>query len=461
MGTMSQVHDAPAPPLHPARLPLLRPRQGRWLAGVCRGIALHLGIHVAWVRAAAVALACWYGVGVVAYVALWMLIPAGDPFEEAARLWQEQRGGTNGPLARGNRPLPGQARDYASLDYTQLQEDASHRTTQTESLQQMWRAAPKPAILACAAVGCFAVAALLVRWQQTDTMALPFALTLAGAALPWLKFNAPSGQLRMTVIGIVLVFLGYALFMVQHVGADGSVSLGRTLASGLALLAGVTTALVPWIVSLVRRLGAERASKEREEERADMTAHLHDGVLQTLALIQLHANEPQQVFTLARSQERELRSWLYQERTASDRSVSAGLTQIAAEVEDTHGRPIEVVTVGDARPSAQTDALLDAAMQAMVNAVTHGGEPVSVYCEAGERAVEVYVRDHGDGFDIDGIEPDRLGIRESIIGRIQRRGGDVEIVSRPGWGTEVRMRMPIAQPVQSQAAPQQEDRRQA
>lgn len=103
-----------------------------------------------------------------------------------------------------------------------------------------------------------------------------------------------------------------------------------------------------------------------------MTAHLHDGVLQTLALIQLHADDQQTVFSLARSQERELREWLYQERTTSDRSVNAGLKEIAAHVEDTHGKPIEVVTVGDARPSAQTDALLDATQQALINAVTHG-----------------------------------------------------------------------------------------
>ena len=117
-------------------------------------------------------------------------------------------------------------------------------------------------------------------------------------------------------------------------------------------------ALIPLLMTLIRNIWQERALKEREEERADMTAHLHDGVLQTLALIQLHADDEQQVFTLARSQERELRSWLYQERTTSDRSVSAGLQEIAAQVEDTHGKPIEVVTVGDARPSAQTDALL-------------------------------------------------------------------------------------------------------
>ena len=124
--------------------------------------------------------------------------------------------------------------------------------------------------------------------------------------------------------------------------------------------------------------------------------------------------------------------------------MNAGLKEIAAHVEDTHGKPIEVVTVGDARPSAQTDALLDATQQALINAVTHGGEPISVYCEASSKLVEVFVRDHGNGFDVNAIPANRLGIRESIIGRIKRRGGTVEIVSRPQWGTEVRMHMPIA-----------------
>lgn len=136
-------------------------------------------------------------------------------------------------------------------------------------------------------------------------------------------------------------------------------------------------------------------------------------------------------------------------------------------VEDTHGKPIEVVTVGDARPSAQTDALLEATQQALINAVTHGGEPVSVYCEANDTLVEVFVRDHGDGFDMHTVPANRLGIRESIIGRIKRRGGTVEIVSRPHWGTEVRMHMPIAatpartQPAAGDATQQQQRQQQS
>lgn len=272
---------------------------------------------------------------------------------------------------------------------------------------------------------------------------LPIVPCLAGMGLPWLNTRARNGQAWLTLVGEGLIFTAFLVFVAQTVARNGAVPFGSAIACGFALLVAAICALIPLLMTLIRNIWQERALKEREEERADMTAHLHDGVLQTLALIQLHADDEQQVFTLARSQERELRSWLYQERTTSDRSVSAGLQEIAAQVEDTHGKPIEVVTVGDARPSAQTDALLDAARQAMVNAVTHGGEPVSVYCEADRHQVEVFVRDHGNGFDIDDIPPERLGIRESIIGRVRRRGGTVEIVSRPDWGTEVRMHMPL------------------
>ena len=165
-----------------------------------------------------------------------------------------------------------------------------------------------------------------------------------------------------------------------------------------------------------------------------MTAHLHDGVLQTLALIQMHADEPQTVFSLARQQERELRDWLYQDRTPSERSVNAG---VEADRRRGGGRARQADRGGDGgrRPAQRPDdALLDAARQALVNAATHGGEPISVYCEASGGTVEVFVRDHGNGFDVHTIPEDRLGIRESIVGRIKRRGGTVEIVSATALG---------------------------
>lgn len=289
----------------------------------------------------------------------------------------------------------------------------------SESLEQMFANAPRPALLAMAGLLMLGLCVAMAAKGIEGTLIVPLLLGVVGVGVSWLRFNAKDGQLWTMLGGIAVIFVAYAIYIATHVRIMQSArhATFTMLVAGLALLVGVLLAIVPWIMTLVRDLGTERALKEREEERADMTAHLHDGVLQTLALIQLHAGDQQTVFSLARQQERELREWLYQERTTSDRSVNAGLKQIAAHVEDTHGKPIEVVTVGDARPSAQTDALLDATQQALVNAVTHGGEPVSVYCEAGDKLVEVFVRDHGDGFDVEAIPANRLGIRESIIGR--------------------------------------------
>ena len=413
-------------PLLPARMPLTRPKRGRWLTGVCKGIALHLGISVMWVRLAFIALTCLYGAGIIAYVFLWIFMPAGDPqaVASAEHIPVEQA-----PLARGNQPAQAGVEDTA---------------VSAESLSEAIQRAPKPALVALAGFVLLTIGLLLVGTGADSQLIIPLLLGLAGIALAWMNLSPNGTQLLSMLGGIALIFIGWAIYVSNVTYVGWGTSPRRIMLSGFIMIACIVLAVMPWANAMLQRLSREQALKEREEERADMTAHLHDGVLQTLALIQLHFEDPSTVFTLARGQERELREWLYQERATSDRSVSAGLKQIAAEVEDEHGKPIEVVTVGDAHPSAQTDALLDATRQALVNAVTHGSEPVSLYCEATDTTVEVFVRDHGEGFDIDAIPPDRLGIRESIIGRIKRRGGTVEIVSRAGWGTEVRMHMPIA-----------------
>ena len=392
--------------MRPAALPLMRPKQGRWLCGVCRGISLHLQVSVALVRLLFTAAAFIFGAGIVVYVFLWLTMPVGDPVAAAAARLNAVR---ESPLSRGNAGYGTESEDDADA------EAAGERDSSSESLAAALARAPKPALVAMAGLVLLTVSALMAATGIDSLYILPVMLGLGGLAVAWLWFNQEDGQFKAMLGGIALIVLAYMVFVGNAAGYDGA-SPRVLIAGGLSTMVGVMLAIVPWVNSLVRGLATERALKEREEERADMTAHLHDGVLQTLALIQMHADEPQTVFSLARQQERELRDWLYQDRTPSERSVNAGLKQIAAEVEDEHGKPIEVVTVGDARPSAQTDALLDAARQALVNAATHGGEPISVYCEASGGTVEVFVRDHGNGFDVHTIPEDRLGIRESIVG---------------------------------------------
>lgn len=470
-----------AAPLAPAKLPLFRPTYGRMLCGVCRGISLHLGVSVWLVRLVFIITSFIFGAGIIAYIFLWLTIPVGDPVLEAQRL----RPVNQIPLAKGNAPYPAQM-TTPPASYRQpaaphvgdttgqpgaIQPAASRQGTDagtatphnaaaspslhtpsatnadnpdmepsSESLMDAIRRAPKPAIIALAGIIMLIISIIMLRTGET-TMILPAMMTVSGVLIAWLRFNEQGSQWPTTILGLAILVAAYCVAILLQPDAPHPRS--TIMLAGIIMLIAAALAVIPWIMSLTRSLSTERALKEREEERADMTAHLHDGVLQTLALIQLHNTEPQTVFTLARQQERELRNWLYQERTPPDKSVSTGITDIAAEVEDESGKAIEVVTVGDAQPCTQTDALLNATRQALVNAVTHGGEPISVYCEAGTHTVDVYVRDHGNGFDVNAIPEGRLGIRESIIGRIKRRGGTVQIVSRPHWGTEVRMHMPI------------------
>ncbi len=201
--------------------------------------------------------------------------------------------------------------------------------------------------------------------------------------------------------------------------------------------------LGPWGLRLWRDLDAERAARARESERADIAAHLHDSVLQTLALIQRRSDDPVQVARLARAQERDLRDWLYGSGPAGGGTLAAQVKGAAAEVEDRHGVSVDVVVVGDRAEDERTTALVAALREAMVNAVRHGRDPpVQVYVESGPDGVEAFVRDRGPGFDPDAVPADRLGVRESIIARTERHGGTADVRSTPGDGTEVRLTMP-------------------
>ena len=210
----------------------------------------------------------------------------------------------------------------------------------------------------------------------------------------------------------------------------------------VVLVAGALI-LAPWWIRLVRGLADERAERIRSQERAELAAHLHDSVLQTLALMQRRAENPREVAGLARRQERELRAWLNGGRPLGERgTLAAALELAAAEVEEDHGVAVDVVTVGDCPLDPGAEALVAATREAVVNAAKFAGpEPVSVYAEVGEERVEVFVRDRGPGFDPDAVPEDRRGVRESIVGRMRRHGGDAVVHTGVGAGTEVELRL--------------------
>jgi len=233
-----------------------------------------------------------------------------------------------------------------------------------------------------------------------------------GAALLFLYANGVLGQARDVVLAVVVA------------------------AAALGLI------LAPFLWRLGRNLAVERAERIRSQERAELAAHLHDSVLQTLTLMQKRADDPREVAALARRQERELRAWLF-DGSAADRgdSLAAALEAAAADVEDAHSVAIDVVAVGDRPLDERGAALVAATREALTNAAKFAADsgPVAVYAEMGPERAQVFVRDRGAGFEPAAVPPDRRGLRDSIIGRMERHGGTATVNSAPGTGTEVEL----------------------
>jgi signal transduction histidine kinase len=260
--------------------------------------------------------------------------------------------------------------------------------------------------------------------------------------------------IRLTLAGL-LVFGGAGWLF----SARASVALLRPLGGVVLVIAGIVLLLGPWWLRIARDLVLERQAKVRAEERADISAQVHDSVLQTLALIQRRADDPQKVVWLARMQERELRSWLFEGRAPgeaeADMTFAAGVRQIQQDVEARYGVPVEAVTVGDCELDENLNALLAAAREATVNAAKWSGAGViSLFAEVEPDSVSIVVRDRGKGFDPSSVPTDRKGLAESVHGRMVRRGGTADVVSAEGEGTKVTLRMarPAAAPSRSGGA---------
>jgi signal transduction histidine kinase len=280
-------------------------------------------------------------------------------------------------------------------------------------------------------------------WRQADD-AQRAAWARASPRFPWLL--AATGASRAafvlrTVAGGSLVLLGGGTFLV----ASGELSALRDgLVAIVVVVVGLALITAPWWWRLASDLSLERRERIRSQERAEVAAHLHDSVLQTLALIQRQVEDPREVARLARGQERELRAWLYRsDRGGAGHTFATALEAVAGEVEDGYAVKVETVVVGDCPLDDRVSALVQAAREALVNAGKHAGvRTVALYAEIEDSGVSVFVRDRGAGFDAAAVPADRHGLGGSIVGRMARHGGSADVRTAPGAGTEVELRMP-------------------
>ncbi|HEX6425733.1 MAG TPA: PspC domain-containing protein [Acidimicrobiales bacterium] len=406
------------------------------VAGVCAGVARWLGVDPLVVRLAAVIMALANGVGIALYVLAWVLLPeGGDAVDDAGgRAGGERSTGPGGGPGGGQPVAPsGQRSAELALAVACITVGVLLLVRWTVPFfpdRLVW-----PAVIAAVGVGLVLTRAGdgdRARWRDAVGR-LPGnpVESLRGGWLLWLRI----------AVGAVLLVVGIGTFLATY---EAFSAIGQVGVAVLATALGVAVVFGPWIVRLVRQLGDERRERIRSEERADMAAHLHDSVLQTLALIQRHAESPRSARSLARRQERELRAWLYDERRRSEAggrpaTLAAALDRMADEVEGDHGGvDVDVVVVGDCPIDPGVDAMVNAVREAVVNAAKHSGAPeVSVYAEVAGGRVEAFVRDRGRGFDPATVDGDRQGIARSIVWRMARHGGRAQVQSAPGEGTEV------------------------
>ena len=408
--------------------PLRRDPADRLAGGVASGIAAWRGLSATTVRIVFVLLALVsLGWAVPAYVLAWLLIPAaGQDTSIGSRARSDSRGIA---LAAG----------LVSLLVLAL--------LVAGALNDGW-------FSNWAWPQLISVAGLVLIWRNAtpDEQA-----TLRRLAEPLGAAAAPAKPGRRSAIrlaiGALLIIGGAAWLSTMR----ASLALLRPLGGVVLVIAGIVLCLGPWWLRIARDLGLERQARvraeEREKERADIAARIHDSVLQTLALIQRRADDPQKIVQLARLQERELRSWLFEGRAPNeadaDATLAFGVRQIQRDVEARYGVPVEAVTVGDCELDENLNALLAAAREATVNAAKWSGASIiSLFAEVEPKEVSLVVRDRGQGFDPEAVPEDRKGLAESIHGRMARRGGTATGSTAPGEGTKVLLKMPraVAQP---------------
>jgi signal transduction histidine kinase/phage shock protein PspC (stress-responsive transcriptional regulator) len=415
------------------------------VAGVCSGIAEYLGVDVVIVRVAFAVLTLTTGLGVPIYAMGWIMMPApaATPTPAVAPLAKKTGPGAAGTAAAAAAARPSSRGLYHGLAVGMVFIGA------LLLLRNVNLAIPDALLVPVALAGCGAV----VLWSRSAGDGERHALRRWAAKLPGQPFQRTSSSrtpipIVRLLAGLLLVFLGLGVFIGTHQDPGGTVGPYELLAAMAITVVGLALMLGPWIWRMTNELTEERRERIRQEERADIAAHLHDSVLQTLALIQRNADNPKEVGALARRQERELRTWLYGDpsRRQNPTTLAGAMEAMVEEVERLHQVEVEMIVVGEDGPlDNRLGALVRASREAVVNAAKHSAaEEITVYVEIEPHCATVFVRDRGKGFDPDDVPDDRRGITESIRQRIERRGGRVEIWSAPGEGTEVQMEVPRA-----------------
>jgi signal transduction histidine kinase len=390
-----------------------RRRDGQVVAGVASGLGARLGVDPILIRIGFAVLSFAGGAGILLYGLLWAAIP--------------------------------------------LEGDAPVRLRRPATAQQ-------GVALALIVLGILLLLRAVGLWFG-DALVGPIVLAAAGSAVLWARSDeqqratwsrmggrvptgaveraaaAPVSPIRV-VVGTLLVAGAAIGFIAANDALDAA---GDLLIAVLAAVAGIVLLFGPWLWRLIDQLGTERRERVRQEERAELAAHLHDSVLQTLAMIQRSSDQPRRMVTLARSQERELRGWLYGGAATHGpaTTVIERATHIAEEIESTYEVSVELVTVGDGPLDDQLHALLAATREAAVNAARHAGvDVVDVYLEVDPDEALAFVRDRGRGFDPDTVPADRHGLRGSIVERMERHGGTATVRTTPGEGTEIELCVP-------------------
>lgn len=410
-------------PTSDPRLLARAPERG-WVGGVCAGLADSLGGNPLVFRAVFAVLASWRLVGVAAYLVLWLSMPRDRPASDSPGLdAASRRGMRTAPTTIPVRRDAGQIVAVAML--------GGGLAWLVQALG--WGIDPTWLV-----VGLLASVGLSIVWWNADRAVAPGIGTPEG----WRRWVAPLVTHWTAVLGLavgvacIATAIGVTISLLPWSGWGVRSGVGIALALGMAVLMAI-----PWVARVNRAFAQARQARMLSDARADMAAHLHDSVLQTLALIQRQADDPREVVRIARRQERELRAWLYGEQRP-DESVRSALTEAAQDVEDAFPISVEAVVVGDAPLTPGLSELVRAAKEAMLNAAKHSRAPlVDVYAEVDDDRVEVFVRDRGVGFDPDAVSADRLGIKGSIMDRMDRHGGTARVRSQPDEGTEVRLEM--------------------